>query len=220
MRKQNNENGFTLVELLIAMGISSIVIASIYMVFMAQQNSYYAQDQTARMQQNIRGGMNLLTREVMAAGYDLSGTAGATITQATNNSLRFTLDLNEDGDIDLPGEDIQYDRFPNVDGIWCLGRLVQNVTQTANRASVAENIEQLEFYYTMENGSQTLAPGNLANIRSVQISILSRAAAPDSKFTNTRSYVSASGANWPAANDNFRRRLLITTVQFRNMGLS
>lgn len=214
MKTHNNESGFTLVELMVALAISGIVISSIYTVFTSQQNSYYAQDQTAKMQQNIRGGMNLLTREVMIAGYDLTSTAGAGITVATNNILRFTLDLDDDGDVTGPGEDIRYDRYQNGDGIWCLGRSVQN----AARDSVAENIEQLEFYYTMEDGSQTLAPGNLDNIRNVQISILSRAATFDTKFTNTKNYVSASGAIWPA-NDNFRRRLLITTIQIRNMGL-
>lgn len=218
MNLQTNETGFTLVELLIALGISGVVIASIYTVFMAQQNSYYAQDQTAMMQQNIRGGLGLLVREARLAGFDPQGTAGASITTATNTTLRFTLDVNEDGDVDVgdPGEDISYYRYQNADGIWCLGRSVHGQPPDA----VAENIDQLEFYYTLNDGTQTLNPGNLDNVRSVQISILARASIADSEYLNNRVYVSAAGTNWPAANDNFRRRLLITSVQFRNMGLS
>ncbi|MGD9662582.1 MAG: hypothetical protein AB7U63_15045 [Porticoccaceae bacterium] len=51
----------------------------------------------------------------------------------------------------------------------------------------------------------------------MQISLLARADRPDTQFTNTETYTTASGAVWGPYNDNFRRRFQIITVQCRNM---
>jgi len=108
---------------------------------------------------------------------------------------------------------------------------------------LAENIEQLEFNYILSDGSTTTSPtsGQLNQIRAVQVSILARAGTPDREFINTKLYCPAShpnhnlttsppqcedsagdsieSATWGPYNDNYRRRLLITTIQCRNMGL-
>lgn len=213
---KNNINGFTLVELLIALFVGSLAMASIYNVFMSQQRSYYAQDQVARMHQNLRAGLDFLVSELMVAGYnDPANDANARITAATNNTITFTVDRNEDGDLLDADEIIAYDLFVAADGIQKLGR----ASGAGPRQAVAENIEQIEFFYTTNTGAQTLAPANLNNIRSVQVSILSRANEVDPAFTEAVTYTSASGVNWAYAADNFRRRLLITTVKFRNLGL-
>lgn len=213
--------GFTLIEIMVALAISGIVMASIYTAFLSQHNNYLAQEQVAEMQQNIRAGVNLMTREIRMAGFDPNGDAKATISAATVGSISFSMDLNEDGDTDAgdAGENATYSLYTS-DGVQKLGRTNQ---------PVAENIEQLEFYYTLADGTQTIAPtaSQLADIRNIQISILARAGRADRNFTNTMTYTPASGIPWDlngatagtAPNDNFRRRLLITTIQCRNMGL-
>ncbi len=98
--------------------------------------------------------------------------------------------------------------------------------------SVADNIQALEFLYLDGAGVQTTV---LTDIRAIQVSILARARNPDPKFTNGQIYCPASNPfdistglctnpvapamTWGPYNDNFRRRLLITTIQCRNMGL-
>jgi type IV pilus assembly protein PilW len=84
-----------------------------------------------------------------------------------------------------------------------------------------ENIEELEFYYTLEDGTQTTTPtaAQFEKIRTVQINILVRADQPDEEFTYNYTYTTDAGTNWGPYNDNLRRRLLTTTVQFRNLGL-
>lgn len=71
MKKKNNrtENAFTLVELLVAMAITLVVMSAIFMTFKSQQDSYVIQDQVTRMQQNLRGAMYLMTRDIQMAGY-------------------------------------------------------------------------------------------------------------------------------------------------------
>lgn len=213
--------GFTLVEIMVAMAISGIVMASVYIAFLSQQNSYLAQEQVAEMQQNIRAGVNIMVREIRMAGFDPSGTKNYNVLAASNNSFSFTADINMDGGAPGAGETFLYELYDTgADGINDALRRTPGANTVA--FAVAENIEQLEFSYTLEDGTQTTAPtaSQLSEIRNVQISILARAGKPDQNFLNTATYTTASGAVWnPTPDDNFRRRLLTTTVQCRNMGL-
>jgi len=64
-----NEKGVTLIELLVVLVISGIVIGGVYKVFMAQTKAYTAQDQVAEVQQDVRGAMEIMVRDIRMAGY-------------------------------------------------------------------------------------------------------------------------------------------------------
>ena len=218
--------GFTLIELLITLAISGVLMTSTYAAFQAQQDSYLAQDQVAEMQQNIRAGLDIMVHELRMAGYDVNqngtktGTAG--ITAANISDITFTSvadadgnDNDSDGNVDEAGElkTVQYRLYDAYgDGDNDLGRQAG----AAVVGAVAENIDALEFNYLDSSGVVT---ATLADIISVQISILARAGNPDRKFNNAQTYTTASGAVWGPFNDNFRRRFEIVTVKCRNMGL-
>lgn len=222
-KKSNSQvNGFTLLELMLALAIGSIVMASVYTAFLSQHRSYNAQENVVEMQQNLRVAMDLLVYDIRSAGYDPNN-LGAGITVAGANNLTFT---REDDDLANGLETIAYSLFdafatttpPRNDGV--VDDLALQITTAANTTSgaqpVVENISGLEFRYLDEDGNVT---ATLADIRSIQISILVVANRSDPSFTNTTVYTSASNAVWGPFNDNFRRRLLITTVQCRNLGL-
>ena len=228
MRQHNTINyqnsGFTLVEMLIALLISGIVIASVYSGFKSQQDSYLAQDQVAEIQQNIRVGVDMISREARMAGYDPTQSAGAGITVATISQFGFTQDLDEDGDVTtVPGETVTFrlNGDTNGDGIVDSGGVstIGRRTGAGVFQPLTENIQAIEFYYTLANGTQTTTPATIGNVRSIQISILARAANPDKDFSNTKAYVTFSGAAWGPFNDGYRRRLMMFQVKCRNMGL-
>ncbi len=216
--------GFTLLELLLTLAISGIISASIYSAFIAQQRTYLAQDQVAEMQQNLRAGLMMMTRDVRMAGYDPDETNNYGVTSAASSKFVFTADLNDDGGAPGSGETLTYELYTTGAGISAVRRI-------AGQSEIAENIEAIEFIYLDSSGTDlgdptstppgTVPAGAQADIRSIQVSILARAGKPDRKFTNTITYTPASGVanNWGPYNDNFRRRLLITTVKCRNMGL-
>ncbi|MDY6839217.1 MAG: prepilin-type N-terminal cleavage/methylation domain-containing protein [Thermodesulfobacteriota bacterium] len=112
-------NGFTLIEILVAMAISSIVASAIFMAYKAQQVSYVNQEQVAVMQQNLRAAMYFMEREIRMAGYDETGLAGAGIQTAAPNSIRFAtdtaggendgIDNDEDGIVDEDTDGIDND---------------------------------------------------------------------------------------------------------------
>lgn len=226
------ESGFTLVELMISIVISAMVFGAIYTAFRSQQKSTDTQIQIAQMQQNLRAASLLMTRELRMTGFDPSGDAGATVTSALPNALRVTMDLrgddppagvdadgdgitDPDGDLTDPGEDVTYSLYVDADGTQKLGR----AAPALNRP-VAENIEVLEFFYTMADGSETLnvLPADYGDIRGVKITIIARSERGDPAINNAnQSLTLGSGNPWPIPNDNFRRRLMTTSIQFRNM---
>ena len=63
------KTGLTLIELLLALVLSSILIAALYRIFIGQQKTYTVQEQVAEMQQNVRIAMDQITKEVRMAGY-------------------------------------------------------------------------------------------------------------------------------------------------------
>ena len=63
------KQGLTLVELLIALVLSSILIAALYRIFISQQKIYAVQNQVVDMQQNVRIAIGQMTREIRMAGY-------------------------------------------------------------------------------------------------------------------------------------------------------
>lgn len=255
MLKENQNKGFTLVEVMIALLMAGIMVAAIYAAFTTQRKSYTAQELVAEMQQNTRVAQNMLVTGIRMAGYDPTGGAGAGFVSADVSRFNFTADITDnagaatdgDGDVTVanagPNENISLgfsvandgdadgmaddtDGDGNADvGNMNLGRDVGGGFQP-----FADNIEAVEFQYLDGNGAVLATPvaaASLADIRSIQVSILSRASRPDPDFLNQTVYTPASGVAWDlngaaagnAANDNFRRRLLITTVNCRNIGL-
>lgn len=186
--------------------------------------------------------------------FSNGGSPELTETVSTNGTqIAFTMDIDGDGTLDKAIEDANGDTSVDMIDVEQVsyrlnGMQLERYTTTVSGAAtsvaadewqqIAENIEAVEFYYTLNDGTQTLTPtgAELFQVRSVQVSILARSEQRDTAYVNTTEYIPASsaapiddGSAWDlsgtagdatsAANDNFRRRLLITTIQCRNMGI-
>ena len=223
MPHPNKIRGFTLVELLIAMAISSIVLASVAAAYRTQIRTHATQQMVVDMQQNIRGAMYIMQREIRMAGHDPTGLSGASILVADDAELQFQSDDNEDGDCDDSMEDIRY--AMTADG--ALGRQVSGGLLDP----LAENIDAINFVYldgaNPPNVLATPVPAsNLSDIRSIQITIVARSGQnlPGLFYqaTDDRIYRNQQGTiilDMSAAPDTFRRQLLTAEVRCRNLGL-
>ena len=70
MHRTLKENrGLTLLELLVALVMSSIVIAALYRTFVGQQRTYTIQEQVIDMRQNARGATGNMIRELRMSGF-------------------------------------------------------------------------------------------------------------------------------------------------------
>ena len=61
--------GFTLVELLVVLGIVSIVMGGIYSIFVSSNKVYISQEEVVAAQQEARSALDILGREIRMAGF-------------------------------------------------------------------------------------------------------------------------------------------------------
>jgi type IV pilus assembly protein PilW len=180
---RRNKSGFTMVELLVVLAVSSILMSLMFQVYKSQLKSHTTQQELVEMQQNMRAVLYLMEREIRMAGHGPNGgVADPSITTAQIDSIAFAMDLTggtslepSDGDTGDAGERISY----FIDG--GTGALVRNATD-GNGDQVllpARDINLLTFVYKGSDGI-TLdddGAGNLTTtvslqaIRSVEIVI-------------------------------------------------
>ena len=227
--KRKTQGGFTIIEIIIAVAISSVLVTAVYQTFHSQQRSYALQSEAAAMEQNLRGGLYLLTKELRSAGYNPNqattndfrfvksfpapNNSVVAVNYATDHSkVAFTLDTCNKDDVcgviePDKNEQIAY-RF--IDAQKGLERFNSSVKQWE---IVASNIDAVYFRYFDQN-QQPITTNDPANIEYVEISLLARTGKQDSKYV----YTNKEGINLcPACDgDHYRRRLLTTRIQIRN----
>ena len=231
------QKGFSLVELLVAMAVGSMLMAGIYTFYQNQLKSHITLQELVEMQQDARLGMYMMTREIQMAGYDPQNT-GAAICIANAAEIAFDSDLNSDGAIDAGTERFYFalsndaDRNGVADGTPCnLERGGwDNALNPVSLNPVALNIDALNFVYLDNTGTALDDDGkgnvtaNMAAIRSIQITLVARSGDKlpvlMRRHTDGRIYTNQQDTVLLGAqNDNFRRIRLTSTVKVRNLGL-
>ncbi|MHB8150428.1 MAG: PilW family protein [Desulfobulbia bacterium] len=201
------KDGFTIVELMIALLIGGVVLGGVVSAFLSQHKSYLVQDDNVFMQENMRSAVEIVTRDLRMIGYDPDKRGGLGVTNAQANSLTFTKGDDAGGIETIIYS--QYDAYGDNDSD--LGRNFNGGGQTP----VAENIEALDFVYLNESGAVT---ATLADIRTIQFALVVRAETPDLKYVDTNTYTNLQGTTILAPpGDNFRRRLYRSSVVCRNL---
>ncbi len=158
--------GVSLIELLIAVAIGMVILAAVTATFITQSKSFNAQEQINQMQQNARGAMDIIVREVKMAGYNPTR-AGFNGVPYSASLLTILADLSSDGDTDEANENITYSFDP------------ANLRILRNNQVLAENIQSFTFAYLDANGNPTTST---PNIRQIQIAITARTSKPDSSY--------------------------------------
>lgn len=162
----SNNYGFTIIELLIALAISGIVSTALITTFLSQQKSYVVQDNVAAMQQNLRGGMEMMAREIRLAGYNRDNVAGTMgILDICPRDINYNIDvtMNGNGAIQIAFEDLDdtdglFSRetisfsladlpFGTPDGNF---ELTRDAGKGSGRELLAENIEAMGMAFAYD----------------------------------------------------------------------
>ena len=127
--RMKKENGFTLVEAIVALFIGSLMLVAIYAAVDSAQRSSSGVEKRVGAQQDARGALDLMAMEIQMASYNsgmddhiwrspadcISASANKTykgIQEATANSITIEMDINDNGAIDNttnnPNETIKY----------------------------------------------------------------------------------------------------------------
>ena len=155
--------GFTLAELMLAMGIMMVVITAIISLFTSLNRMYTTQGVAAGVQQVTRAGIDIMTRNIRMAGFDPLDTKTIGIVAAAEDNIRFTYDTDEDGTIATDGdEDITYLLNAN-------NQLIQQKNgNSASNQSLVDHVSDLTFRYLDADDMETSDPDA---IRTVEVSL-------------------------------------------------
>jgi type IV pilus assembly protein PilW len=226
--------GFTLVELILAMAMISLIMGAIYSVFVRSNRVYIFQEEVVAAQQEARSAMEILGREIRMAGFiaannqpggfDLitaaawAGTPDSAIEVATVNTppkttiLAFKSDLDGDGSTDAVRYTYYHSDHATTDRRNTLTRQVLTWSggawsdpSGAGEQTFLENIQNLTLTYQLADGTTATAPGNPDDIRGVVISLTAKTQNPVEPYGGGK---------------DIRTRELISNIQIRNLGLS
>lgn len=229
--KHADNKGFTLIEMLMAMAIASIVMGAVVSAYQLQVRGKNTQEALTDMNQTVRAALEIMTNEIRTAGLDpINEPSLAGIVTGNANQLRFTMDIGDgvtlapNGNTADANEDVTYQLYIDGDGNQHLGRDTGGGPQP-----LARNVDALDFVYLDGSDPPVVIPtpvaaNNLINIRSIEVTIVARSGETAGgflhAFNDSRAYQNQRGTEILAAqNDSFRRLLLTTTIQCRNIGL-
>lgn len=182
MRLQQKERGFTLLEILVFMGIFAVVMSGAYMMYFTQHTTFTRGKAKIDVQQHARVALETLAREIRMAGFDPSGAIAlqgalvpaqptSAVQVANASEIRFIADVDGDNISDqvrylfldnaapTPDQIIRESR-PWVAGAW--GGLTQS--------AMADNVTTLGFTY-FDGSSNPVPPAPIANIRMITIRV-------------------------------------------------
>ncbi len=183
-----SQNGFTLVEILITMVISSFILAAAFTIFANYTRTNTIQTVSTDIQQDIRAGISFMEQDIRNAGLNPRElTSGVGFTAASSTAFTFTSDNDFNGlvavdDLSTAGVD-ETVTSPDEQITYTYNAVSRTLTRTnlAGNQNILGNISALVFTYFDNNNGQIagnpIPAASLENIRSVNISItLSEAA--------------------------------------------
>ena len=205
-----SKTGFSLVELLMALAISSIVLGAIYSVFTITNKNFTTQNVAANVQQSLRSAIGLMARDIRLAGLDPIGTESFGIEYASQTKIRFTLDSIDIGTGDFNGivdetdfEEVTYDFQSN--------QVMQTLYETAsspNSAVLISSITNLNFAYVDAANNDLIDYG------------LTPQRVPDDKLADITSVEILITIEEPAGRDEPVSRTLTRKVECRNLAFN
>lgn len=90
-----NQQGLTLVEMMVAMTIGLVLLGGIITVLSSSQNTYRVNEAMARLQENARYAFQLLSRDIRMAGYRGCAGDGVAVTNVLEDATGFLWRLDQ-----------------------------------------------------------------------------------------------------------------------------
>ncbi|MBI2089110.1 MAG: prepilin-type N-terminal cleavage/methylation domain-containing protein [Deltaproteobacteria bacterium] len=196
--------GFTLVEMLVSILITSLIVVAIYSIFRVQTHSVKIQENRLEAQEYARSVLDIMVREIRNAGYfpvtvtdlvNCTPTLGGIVT-AGAQTFSFNLDADANGNCAGPNERIAY--------TFSGGNITRAADGGAAESLTDSNATNLQLiYYPQQTGGTAPPPycyaslgdlivngvtcsgivtANLANIQRVSISVTVQSKNPDAEF--------------------------------------
>jgi len=111
MRAGRAEEGFSLIEMLVSLGLLSMVLGGVAGLLVQNSKVNRAEQMSAEVQSNARNCLSMIVQALRTAGWDPRNVGFAAVAldpspSNTANYIEAFADLNEDGDTSDAGEDV------------------------------------------------------------------------------------------------------------------
>ena len=158
-RSMLDKKGVTLIELLVVLVLCGIVIGGVYRVFISQTKAYTIQDQVAEIQQDVRGAMEIMVRDIRMAGFQSRSFGSAAIDDnpivppLSNNSITVNYEYYPTGTVYT----VNYALAPQADGSFSLTRTLSVNGVGGAPEALLGNVTTLDFRYGIDsNGDKVI----------------------------------------------------------------
>lgn len=225
--------GYTIIEILVALVLSLILLLGVIEIFMASRTSYTLQSGVARLQENGRYALDIMSRNIGMAGYNApqgivsantldneSENAGLGLTQALSTASD-VIEISYESTTDCLGNSsggTATDRY-YIDGttLMCLGN------GNVNAEPLADGIESMQILYGEDTDADKVAnlyvsAGNVTawtNVVSVRIALLV-STVDNTNILDNNIYRLLNAPAMGPFNDALVRRVYTRTILLRN----
>lgn len=170
--------GFTLVEVVLTMGLSLLTLSLLYSIYVRELHAQQIREEVLDAQQRARVVVDLISRELLMAGYDPAGVNDDT-NPANDFSgvwvdtmgLQIKADLSGNGLLTDPNESTTFSYDP-------VARVLRRNTGGGNQPLV-EDLESFQVRLLDKVGSQAVLP---QDVRAVELSVAARTTRPDPRY--------------------------------------
>ena len=176
-RKGQGQAGFSLLELMVATAIFSILLVGVCTLYSQSLGAYNRGENRIELQQSTRFAADLLVREIRLAGYDPSDSLTVLPTTAVETAGAATITFVADVDDDDVSDRVRYrlvgTQIVRDDAAW---NGVDDFDAPSAASEIAGGVTSLTFTYFDTNDNVTTT---LADIRRNRIEIFAQATTRD-----------------------------------------
>ncbi len=232
------ERGFTLVEMMIAMVMGTVLIAGVLSVFLGTKQSYRMGQGMTLMQSTGRALLGFMSRELSMAGFPQASGIESFIPAMTtdgggSNSDRVAIRYRSTADCmgnatPVYADGVQYAKnmyFIEDNALVC--RTLAEDDSTLAEAAIIQGVENMQLLYgedtivadSVTNATKYVTAGNVSNwndVVSVRLGFLVNSQGDISTSDDEVAYDLQGQSQIAAANDHMRRRACSATVVIRN----
>jgi len=176
--------GYTLIEVMLALSLSFFTISAVYSLYTHEIKAQVLREDVVNMQQQVRVVIDLMSREIMMAGYDPRGVNRDNV--STNDFTSITYDPEKLSiKSDLNGNGIIGDVNESVIYVFDEGTHLLKRNTGGGNQPFGENIESFIIKYFDRAGNPT---SNSKDIQQVLISVTARTSHADPQYAKHQGY--------------------------------
>ena len=171
-------DGFTLIEMVLALGLSLVTLTAVYSLYVSELKAQNVREDMLEMQQQARVVIDVVSRELLMAGYDPRGVNNDM--DPSNDFLGMTYDPDRlIIKADLNGNGLIVDANESIMFLYDSKTYTLRRNTGGGNQPFGENIESFLVEYFDQGGNSTV---DSASIQQVKITVTARTEDPDPKY--------------------------------------